>query len=102
MLGNAEVKIGLLKDNVATKKANAVAIKREKDLALLMTDTTGTNVETRAWYNEQHTHYLQAEGNGRDSNNGAHPPPAMNSTPTSSTSAAMEEAPSTAADPIHI
>ncbi|KAK1680271.1 hypothetical protein QYE76_041119 [Lolium multiflorum] len=35
MLGNQETKIGILKDNVATKKANAAAIKQEKDLPFL-------------------------------------------------------------------
>jgi hypothetical protein len=34
-----------LKDNVSTKKANAAAIKQEKDLALLMTDTTALDAE---------------------------------------------------------
>jgi glycine cleavage system regulatory protein len=46
LMEKQEVNICLLKTNVATKK-------REKDLALLMADTTPMDTETRAWYEEQ-------------------------------------------------
>ncbi|KAK1678993.1 hypothetical protein QYE76_039841 [Lolium multiflorum] len=92
LLGNQEIKIGLLKEFVATKKANAAVIKWEKDLALPMTDTTVMNADTRAWYNEQRELMFKERAVAATSTTVPDPPPA-----TGSTSAATEvDAPSTA------
>jgi uncharacterized protein YccT (UPF0319 family) len=84
------------KDNVATKKANAAAIKRE-GLALHMTDTTAMDADTRAWYNEQRALIFKKRAAAATPTTEPTSPPA-----TGYTSAAMTERPSTANDPIHI
>jgi hypothetical protein len=52
MMRKQEEMTGLLKVIVVAKK-------RERDLALLMDDTSTMDVDTREWYNEQHAMIFQ-------------------------------------------
>jgi hypothetical protein len=65
MFEKQEVKIGLLKTNVA-------AIKRKEDLALLTTDTSSMCTEVKAWHKAQ-SNIILAEMR--------HPPPATSTPP---------------------
>ncbi|KAM0882146.1 hypothetical protein ACQ4PT_032516 [Festuca glaucescens] len=88
MVENQEVNIGLVKDNVTTKK-------QEKYLSFLMASTSTMDVETRAWYNKQRAMIFHEKA--------APPATATSTTPTAmatiTTPTLTEEAPSTSADP---
>jgi hypothetical protein len=92
MLENKEVKIGLLKTNVATKK-------REEHLALLTAETSTMDAESRAWCNEQRAvifHEMAPVTATSTTPTARSTPP---TTATSTTVTTTEEAPSIVADP---